>query len=434
MNVKSTASESNLMKQQKKLPPGIRRRTDGSFQIRYYVKDAHGKPERVHETVIGTLTEAKATRLKRLGEEQRGVHVRKSETTVREYIDEWLEKRASLVKLSRFSATTLHRYRNLTRYQIYPRIGGVRVSDVTPLMLESLYATLEATGAVDGGPLSPTTVRQAHNIISAALRSAVRDGILSTSPASSDRLEKRPTPTKPDIKFLEPSDLERLIVAVASARKHRRFLIPVLLGGVLAMRRGEVLGLQWSDVDFERAKLTVSRALEEVRIPEADRKAAEDGTALPRYRLSFKLPKSGKKRRLAIPLHVLEELRKHRLGQKKMRLAVGPAFQDRDLVVCESDGSEWKPRSFTPAFISTAGVLGFKDLYFHALRHTAIASLIRTGEHPKVIQEIAGHATAGFTMDRYGHVSDSLQEQAMARVNDLVLGTTVIPDAEEATG
>jgi len=150
--------------------------------------------------------------------------------------------------------------------------------------------------------------------------------------------------------------------------------------------------------------------------------------------LHFKLPKSGKQRRISIPPRVLEELRKHRIEQKKLRLAIGPAYQDRDLVVCEIDGTEWNPRSFTPAFISMAKELGFGHVYFHMLRHTAVASLIAADVHVKVIQEIAGHATAGFTMDRYGHVADSLQAEAMARASSLVLGNTAIPDADEAAG
>jgi len=209
---------------QKKLPPGIRQRTDGSYQIRYYAPDPYGKPERIQETVFGTLTDAKTQRVKRLAEVQRGEHVRKSDATMRDLIEQWFAKRDALVKLGKFSASTLHRYQNLGRYQIFPNIGGVKVSDVTPVMLETLYAKLEASGAVDGGPLSPTTVRQAHNIISSALKGAVKAHIIATNPASAERLEERPQPTKPDIKFLEPAELERMILAVASSRKPRAAL------------------------------------------------------------------------------------------------------------------------------------------------------------------------------------------------------------------
>ncbi len=391
------------MKRKAKLPAGIRQRTDSSWQIRYYAKDADGKPKRVVEQVFGTLSDAKQRRLQRLSEIQRGLGVVQSQKTVREFLDAWF---ADNVK--KRAAYTTKRYRTLAQNQVYPRVGDVPVTKLTGSMLRALYAELEKSGGVRGGPLSSTTVTQAHHILHAALRAAVPERVLAVNPA--DHCEP-PRPNKPHVEFLESADLERLIRGVAAGPSLRRMYVPTLLGGVLGMRRGETLGLKWSDVNFEASELMVARSLEAIRLqkPEADPAAAEPGTPkalAPGVRLAFKPPKSGKARKLVIPAFVLEALRVHRIVQKKERLAIPPAQrQDGDLVVCCPVGSPWNPESFSPRFISAAKAVGFPSIHYHVLRHTAISVLIKSGPHPKVVQEFAGHHSSAFTMDRYGHVA-----------------------------
>jgi len=119
-------------------------------------------------------------------------------------------------------------------------------------------------------------------------------------------------------------------------------------------------------------------------------------------------------------------MRAHRIAQKEERLAIPPEQrQDHDLVVCYEDGSMWNPESFSPRFASATKAVGFPTVHFHVLRHTAISALIKSGAHPKVVQEFAGHHSSAFTMDRYGHVAPSLQREAAERVNALYAGLGV---------
>lgn len=94
-------------------------------------------------------------------------------------------------------------------------------------------------------------------------------------------------------------------------------------------------------------------------------------------------------------------------------------------MVCYAGGSKWNPESFTPRFSSATKALGFAAVHYHVLRHTAISVLIKSGTHPKVVQEFAGHHSSAFTMDRYGHVAPSLQREAAERVNALYAGLGV---------
>ena len=160
------------------LPPGIRQRTPTTWQIRYYAPDVNGVPERQYETVVGTLTEAKAKRIQRLAEVQKGAHVSQIPTTVREHLDMWLDSQALVT-----ASYTISRYRTIARLQIYPYIGGVKLTKLTGPQLEKLYVHLQREGSAKNGPLSSTTVAQAHHILHAALRAAVRGKALKSNPA-----------------------------------------------------------------------------------------------------------------------------------------------------------------------------------------------------------------------------------------------------------
>ena len=173
-----------------------------------------------------------------------------------------------------------------------------------------------------------------------------------------------------------------------------------------------MLALRWDDLDFAAGRLTVARSLEAIRLAEV-----EPGE--PKTRLAFKSPKSGKARSVAMPRFVIDALRQHLLEQKKKRLLLGPAYKDEDLVVCNADGSPWHPESFTPRFKSAVRSVGFPDVYYHVLRHTAVSVLLALGVNVKAVQEMAGHHSSAFTLDRYGHLTPTLQQEAAERFDEV---------------
>ncbi len=181
-----------------------------------------------------------------------------------------------------------------------------------------------------------------------------------------------------------------------------RLNIPVMLAIATGMRRGEILALRWQDIDLEAGMATVIHSLEQTR-----------------GQLGFKSPKTGKGRRtVALPAIAVELLREHKTSQLYQRLALGPAYQDHDLVCPRPDGRPWPPDTFSTAFAALVRRSKFKHVRFHDLRHTHATQMLRQGVHPKVVSERLGHSAIGITLDTYSHVLPGMQEEAAQKIDN----------------
>lgn len=178
--------------------------------------------------------------------------------------------------------------------------------------------------------------------------------------------------------------------------------IPILLAVTTGMRRGEILGLRWSDIHLDAYTLAVCQSLEHTRVGG----------------LKFKQPKTRRGRRVVVlPTVAVEALRKHRAVQGRIRLQAGSDYKDQDLVCARWDGSPRNPGAVTRAFAKLVVDLGLPKVRFHDLRHSHATQLLREGIHPKVVSERLGHATVGITLDTYSHVTPSMQEEAAKRID-----------------
>jgi integrase len=211
---------------------------------------------------------------------------------------------------------------------------------------------------------------------------------------------------------------ETATAALLSVAKGTSLYVPVLVAVSTGLRRGELLGLKWQDVDLDGGALSVVRVL------------AEAGGEL-----TFKEPKTAKSRRLvSLGPTVVDVLRQHRREQVEARLQFGAAFNPEGLVFATADGEPLTPSTFSVAFRRLAGRAGFAGLRLHDLRHTHATQLAGAGVLPKVISERLGHASIGITMDLYAHVMPGMQEDAVAR-HDAVLAQALAAaeSAEAAT-
>ncbi|MDH7578057.1 MAG: site-specific integrase [Bacillota bacterium] len=183
--------------------------------------------------------------------------------------------------------------------------------------------------------------------------------------------------------------------------------LPAYIAVNTGLRMGEVLGLRWQDIDFKRETLTVKQTLQTVNRE---------------IRIRPKAKTKGSQRTIDLPKNLIQELKKHRLEQKKNMLAFGELYQKQyDLVCCKEDGSPIKSSSFGSYFVSMAKRCGL-DISFHALRHTHASLLIKAGVHPKVISERLGHSNIGITMDLYGHLMQGMQKEAANRIDNIITG------------
>lgn len=338
-----------------------------------------------------------------------GLHVADSDVTLAEYLrDEWLPATAPpRVKYD----TWADRRDNLERY-VLPRIGSIRLQDLNAAHLNRLYAELLRSGrqrvrAGEGKGLSPTSVRRIHAMLRKALNDAVRWGKLSRNPA----LRADPPPMR-NIKAAR-----RRAMRTWSAQELHKFLdltrghpphVLWLVAATTGLRRSEVLGLRWRDIDLRAATLTV---LQTVTVSENGYAPSED-------------QKSDRSARTVhLDRRVVEALRAHRAEQNEVRLVVGAAWNAHDLVFPREDGSWWNPGSLTSAFARAVKATGLPRIRLQDLRHTHATLLLAAGVNPKVVSERLGHSSVAFTLDTYAHVLPGMQPEAATRFLDLVMGT-----------
>jgi integrase len=345
-------------------------------------RDGSGKRRQVFRDAP-TKKEARVILQRLLRELDDGSFVEPSATTLAEYLPSWLED----VARHRVSARTLDRYRSIVKCHLVPGLGGIKLSSLSPAMVQRCYSHL-----IDEG-LSAATVQKIHAVLHSSLKHAVRMRLISRNAADDLALPKI---RRAEITALSDEQVGRLLAAAEGTP----VAVPLLCLLTLGVRRGELLGLQWGDIDFEAGQVSVRRTLEE----------SSAGVIL-------KEPKTVRgSRTLALPQVTAEALREHRKAQLEMRLRGGPGFNAGELVFPKADGEPWRPSTFAAACRRVFKRAGL-TCRLHDLRHTMATMLLRQGVHPKVVQERLGHANVSITLDIYSHVAPNMQQAAAEKID-----------------
>jgi len=270
-----------------------------------------------------------------------------------------------------------------------------RLVKLRPQDIQRAYSRWLESGRQNGrGGLSAQTVIHRHRVLHQALAQAVRWNLISFNPT--ERVKPpRVTPYEPPL--LDESAAIRMIEAL----KNTRLMVPIVLAMATGIRRGEILGLRWADIDLEHGFLRVKRSLAQVK-----------GV------LGFRDPKSVKGlRTIALPVFATECLRRHRRKQMELRLRLGPSYNAGDLVCCRPDGRPWAPATFTTVFADAVRRHKLPRLRFHDIRHAHATWSARYGQHPKVVSERLGHSSTRITMDTYTSVAPGMQELAAKQLD-----------------
>jgi integrase len=178
-------------------------------------------------------------------------------------------------------------------------------------------------------------------------------------------------------------------------------MIPVMLGVLCGLRRGEIAALRWKHVNFDDRQLSVVQSAEQTRLG-----------------VRYKEPKSGRARTVALSATVIDELRKHRARQSEDLLRLGVRQTDDGFVYAREDGKPIQPRSISQAWRERVCQLALPRIRFHDLRHAHATHMLANGIHPKIASERLGHSKVGITLDLYSHVLPGMQEDAAARVDE----------------
>ncbi|MBE3585827.1 MAG: site-specific integrase [Thermoanaerobacter sp.] len=339
-----------------------------------------------------------------------GTFVEPARVTVGEWVDKWLNVYAR----QRVDITSYGLYETLVRCHIKPSLGGIELQKLRPIDIQQMYAEKLRNGRLDGkGGLSAETVTRIYNILHSALKQAMKEGLVTRNVAEAVDLPKIP---KKEVKPLAREAVEKFLEA---ARKDRLYALFVMAIGT-GLRRGELLGLKWEDINFEKGTLSVRRTLARAKV--------EGGPT--RTALVLKEPKTGKSRRLVVLANfVLQALKAHKARQAQEKLFFGQAYQDEGLVFCTEEGKPIDPRNFTRRYTKLMKDAGLEHTRFHNWRHTFATLLLEMGEHPKVVQEMLGHSKIAITLDTYSHLVPGLMEQAAEKL-DAVFGQKKSPSAK----
>jgi integrase len=270
-------------------------------------------------------------------------------------------------------------------------LGHIYLNKLTPQLVQSFYTQKLQEG------LAPGSVRDMHMVLHKALENAVRWRLIGRNVCDDVSPPKL-------VKYnVQPLTQKQAFWLLKTAQGHKlEALITVALA--TGMRRGELLGLQWQDINFEDRSLQIRRSM--VRL--GNRGVVESQ------------PKTLKsRRRVVLPQFVIEVLKQHRTRQLEAQLRAGTAWQENDLVFCNGFGRFFDQGQLHVEFQKFLKDAGLPPIRFHDLRHSAATFLLAMGVHPKVVQEILGHSNISTTMDTYSHVLPSMQIEAMDKMNDL---------------
>ncbi len=324
-----------------------------------------------------------------------GTYVEPSKLTLTGFLrDEWLPAvRRSL------RPSTFRNYNGLLAH-VLPALGHVPLRGVTAPMLNRRYAEL-LDGDDEHRPLSPSTVRLIHTLVRQALGDAVKWNRLARNPADSAEPPSARAAKARTMQTWDRDQLRHFLNSVTDDRLYGAWRMAATTG----MRRGEVLGLRWHDLDLDASRTSIVQTL-------------VDGPQAPQ--LSEPKTESGR-RSVALDAKTVAALRAHRKEQAAEKLALGPAYQDGGgLVFCREDGVPIWPRTFSRAFERLAEAAELPRIRLHDLRHTHATLALAAGIHPKVVSERLGHANISITLDTYSHAIPAMQEDAAAQVAALI--------------
>ena len=362
--------------------------------------DANGK--RIRKRVYADSKQDAQKELRRLQNEyDAGRLVDTEQLTTSEYLTRWLNNTAA----NNVGPQTWARYSQLVNLYLVPILGGVKLSKLSPLHVEPCYATM-AKGFGQRKPAGASTRKFAGVILSTALRHAVRIKVLAHNPAADVAKAK---PVEREMKFMTGTQAKRFLTAAQGQGLYPLFVTAVGTG----MRQGELLGLQWSDIDFVKGTLNVQRSLAWVK-----------------KEPTLKEPKSkAGKRTIGLPPFVVAALREHRAAALKAGHIAAPVFCTRTgkhidkknvlrsfrNVVKKANAAEKEVAAKTNAETDPIP----ETIRFHDLRHTHASCLIAAGHSIKAVSRRLGHASIEITLRVYAHLMPNDDEKLTTGVEVL---------------
>ncbi|MFE3016716.1 tyrosine-type recombinase/integrase [Streptomyces sp. NPDC059256] len=395
----------------------ITKRSDGRYQAAAYVYRPDGT--RVRKFVYGRTREDVGAKLIEMQNKTRqGIPAATSAMAFGDYLTYWL----AAIAPTRLKPATLNSYEGLSRLYIRPALGKKRLNRLSPTDVRLFLADFKSgclcclRGVDVARPKeersccavskcckrspSARTVQYVHAVLRSALQQAVREELIARNVA---KIVETPTVQREEVR---PLDVGEARLLLKTARSHRLYALWLLLIST-GLRRGEVLGLTWADIDFAAGQMRVRRNLQRIR-----------------RELIFGTPKTTRSiRTVSLPRRCVDALTIHRAAQEQERRVAGERWQPLDhqptgLIFTTSTGRATDPRSLNRMLTILCTHAKVRRVRVHDLRHTCASLLLAQGVDARTIMETLGHSTITMTLDTYAHVMQTTLRAAADRMDD----------------
>lgn len=377
----------------------IRQRADGTWEARYTVGRDPGTGKQLRKSVYGkTQKEVRQKLSQAVAALDNGDYFQPSKMTLARWVEIWLQEYTGDKKY-----LTVKHYKAQCKTHIVPSLGAVKLSELAPPQIQAFYNGLQRDG------LAAKSVRNIHGILTKCLSTAVQVGYLRSNPASMVTL---PKVEKKEIHPLTDEQVKDFL-RVSVGDEYEILLKVILFTG---LRESESIGLTWDCIDFKAGTVKVCKQLQ--------KRPLSDGG------FTFAPLKNDKSRTLRPAHFVLELLERRKREQAAQRLKVGELWegwhtaeeQKSALVFTTATGGNLSPQTVYNHYKKLAVKIGAPDSRVHDLRHTFAVLSLQNGDDVKTVQGNLGHATAAFTLDVYGHVSERMKEDSAARMEKYIKG------------
>lgn len=357
----------------------VRQRSDGRWEARYTLGKDPGTGKQIQKSIYAKTQKEAQIKLRNIYESiENNSYCKPLKITVADWLDIWVKNYINNVKPFTFNA-----YFGLVQNHIKPSIGAVLLCNLDTTIIQNFYNTLW-NGSKNSKRLSPKTIKNVHCVIHRALEQAIKLNYIRVNPSDACIL---PRIEKHNITPLDENDICNLINEIKGHKYEVLYTVDLFTG----MRQGEILGLTWDCIDFENGTITINKQLQK------EKKVGGQ--------YIFASLKNNKIRIISPAPSIMNLLFLYRTNQKDI-------LKSNGLVFTNEYGEHLAHTTVYKNFKKIVAELGIPATRFHDLRHSYAVAALQAGDDVKTVQENLGHHSAAFTLDVYGHVTDSMKKRS----------------------
>ena len=369
-------------------------KTYSYWEARYTTGYDPGTGRQIQKSITGKTQREVSKKLREATTNlDNGTYIAPNKMTVGEWLDTWSANYLGGVK-----PFTVVSYKGQIENHIKPAIGAIRLDALNAHIIQCMYNDLQRPKG-DAQPLSPKSIKNVHGVLHKALNQAVAVGYLRFNPSDACVL---PRVVRKQLAPFDENQSKAFLHALKGHPMEDLFTVTLFTG----MREGEVLGLLWECVDFEKGTILIDKQLQ--------REKKKNGAYI------FAPLKNDRARTITPAPWVMELLKRHQIKQEEQKEYARELWEDSGLVFTNEIGHHLATHTVYREFKRLAASIGCPEARVHDLRHSYAVAAIRSGDDIKTVQGNLGHATAAFTLDVYGHVTDQMKQASAARMESYI--------------